>query len=121
MNEGLEAEIGWLTISRIRVDKLGFKLCDKVSAATVNAYDTHTAKVTVCTPVGQLPTTRAGGAIADKSFGLQVVDKGSGMTQAGFLYTGLLRICVIAVVPSPSVSPVDDTVSPGVSTTQGMC
>ena len=47
MNEGLEAVIGWLTISRIRVAKLGFKFCDKVSAATVNAYDSHTAMVTV--------------------------------------------------------------------------
>ena len=88
-----------MRISRLTVDKLGVKLYDKVSAVIAeliaNAYDADATEVTVRAPMGQFLATRAGGAIADKGFDIQVVDNGSGMTpqqvQDFFLVVGAER------------------------------
>ena len=88
-----------MRISRLTVDKLGVKLYDKVSAVIAeliaNAYDADATEVTVHAPMGQFLATRAGGAIADKGFDIQVVDNGSGMTpqqvQDFFLVVGAER------------------------------
>ncbi|MDE0356990.1 MAG: ATP-binding protein [Gammaproteobacteria bacterium] len=86
--------ISWLTI-----DKLGVKLYDKVSAVIAeliaNAYDADATEVTVQAPMGQFLATRAGGAVSDKGFDIQVVDNGIGMTplqvQEFFLVVGAER------------------------------
>ena len=86
-------------ISRLTVDTLGVKLYDKVSAVIAeliaNAYDADAAKVTVRAPMGQLLATRAGGAVADSGFEIEVADDGVGMTpqqvQDFFLVVGAER------------------------------
>ena len=88
-----------MRISRLTVDKLGVKLYDKVSAVIAeliaNAYDADATEVTIRAPMGQFLATRAGGAIADKGFDIQVVDNGIGMTpqqvQDFFLVVGAER------------------------------
>ena len=88
-----------MRISRLTVDKLGVKLYDKVSAVIAeliaNAYDADSTEVSVCAPMGQFLATRAGGAVADKGFDVQVVDNGIGMTpqqvQDFFLVVGAER------------------------------
>jgi len=88
-----------MRISRLTVDKLGVKLYDKVSAVIAeliaNAYDADATQVTVRAPMGQFLATRAGGAVADKGFEIQVVDDGIGMTprqvQDFFLVVGAER------------------------------
>ena len=73
-----------MRISRLTIDKLGVKLYDKVSAVIAeliaNAYDADATEVTVQAPVGQFLASRAGGAVSDKGFDIQVVDDGIGMT-----------------------------------------
>ena len=88
-----------MRISRLTVDKLGVKLYDKVSAVIAeliaNAYDADATNVTVRAPMGQFLATRAGGAVADKGFDIQVIDDGIGMTpqqvQDFFLVVGAER------------------------------
>ena len=88
-----------MRISRLTVDKLGVKLYDKVSAVIAeliaNAYDADATHVTVRAPMGQFLATRAGGAVADKGFDIEVVDDGIGMTprqvQDFFLVVGAER------------------------------
>jgi len=88
-----------MRISRLTVDKLGVKLYDKVSAVIAeliaNAYDADATKVTVRAPMGQFLATRAGGAVSDKGFDVQVEDDGIGMTpqqvQDFFLVVGAER------------------------------
>ena len=88
-----------MRISRLTVDKLGVKLYDKVSAVIAeliaNAYDADATEVTVRAPMSQFLATRAGGAVADKGFDIQVVDNGIGMTpqqvQDYFLVVGAER------------------------------
>ena len=86
-------------ISRLTVDMLGVKLYDKVSAVIAeliaNAYDADATNVTVRAPMGQLLATRAGGAVADSGFEIEVADDGVGMTpqqvQDFFLVVGAER------------------------------
>ena len=88
-----------MRISRLTVDKLGVKLYDKVSAVIAeliaNAYDADATEVAVRAPMGQFLATRAGGAVADKGFDIEVVDNGIGMTpqqvQDFFLVVGAER------------------------------
>ena len=88
-----------MRISRLTVDKLGVKLYDKVSAVIAeliaNAYDADAKVVTVRAPIGQFLATRAGGALADKGFDIEVIDDGIGMTprqvQDFFLVVGAER------------------------------
>ena len=88
-----------MRISRLTVDKLGVKLYDKVSAVIAeliaNAYDADAKIVTVQAPMGQFLATRAGGALSDKGFDIEVVDDGIGMTpqqvQDFFLVVGAER------------------------------
>lgn len=88
-----------MRISRLTVDKLGVKLYDKVSAVIAeliaNAYDADAANVTVRAPMGNFLATRAGGAVADKGFQIDVEDDGCGMTpqqvQDFFLVVGAER------------------------------
>ena len=88
-----------MRISRLTVDKLGVKLYDKVSAVLAeliaNAYDADAKDVVVRAPMGQYLATRAGGALADKGFDIEVIDDGIGMTpqqvQDFFLVVGAER------------------------------
>ena len=88
-----------MRISRLTVDKLGVKLYDKVSAVIAeliaNAYDADATSVTVRAPMGQFLATRAGGAVSDKGFEIEVSDDGIGMTprqvQDFFLVVGAER------------------------------
>ena len=88
-----------MRISRLTVDKLGVKLYDKVSAVLAeliaNAYDADAKDVVVCAPMGQFLATRAGGALADKGFDIEVIDDAIGMTpqqvQDFFLVVGAER------------------------------
>ena len=88
-----------MRISRLTIDKLGVKLYDKVSAVIAeliaNAYDADATEVTVQAPMGQFLATRAGGAVSDKGFDIQLIDNGIGMTpqqvQDFFLVVGAER------------------------------
>ena len=88
-----------MRISRLTVDKLGVKLYDKASAVIAeliaNAYDADATSVTVRAPMGQYLATRAGGAVSDKGFEIEVSDDGIGMTprqvQDFFLVVGAER------------------------------
>ena len=88
-----------MRISRLTIDKLGVKLYDKVSAVIAeliaNAYDADATSVTVRAPMGQFLATRAGGAVSDKGFEIEVSDDGIGMTprqvQDFFLVVGAER------------------------------
>lgn len=86
-------------ISRLIVDMAGVKLYDTVSAVIAeliaNAYDADATTVTVRAPMGQFLATRAGGAVSDKGFEIEVADDGIGMTpqqvQEFFLVVGAAR------------------------------
>ena len=88
-----------MRISRLTVDKLGVKLYDKVSAVIAeliaNSYDADATSVTVRAPMEQFLATRAGGALSDKGFEIEVSDDGTGMTpqqvQDFFLVVGAER------------------------------
>lgn len=74
-----------LRISRKTVDKLGVKLYDKVSAVVAelvaNSYDADAEKVTVKLPLAtELARRSKDGQIEDKSFVVEVVDDGHGMS-----------------------------------------
>lgn len=73
-----------LRISRLTVDKLGVKLYDKASAVVAeliaNGYDADAETVTVRLPLNVQLATKAGGALSDRGYVVEVEDDGHGMT-----------------------------------------